>query len=274
MEALGSKPKFWYRPDGTDVDWLFKYARENTGEHWAEKIAAEVAGLMGITHAEVELARFQESKGIVAKSFTSPGSELVHGNQILSEVVSDYDVSVTVRYSKHTLDNILLVIEPRAGEIAKHRFAEYLILDALIGNTDRHHENWGLQRQNLGGDWSSFIAPSFDHASSLGRELLDERRERLLRENRVGLYAENGHGGIFWLENESRGASPLELVRRAVREYPVLFQTSMRRLERANEDSLWEIVERVPDDWMSDYAREFAIVLMRYNLNELRKAFR
>ena len=103
MEALGSKPKFWYRPDGTDVDWLFKYARENTGEHWSEKIAAEVAGLMGITHAEVELARFQESKGIVAKSFTSPGSELVHGNQILSEVVSDYDVSVTVRYSKHTL---------------------------------------------------------------------------------------------------------------------------------------------------------------------------
>ena len=126
----------------------------------------------------------------------------------------------------------------------------------------------------MGGDWSSFIAPSFDHASSLGRELLDERRERLLRENRVDLYAENGHGGIFWLENESRGASPLELVRRAVREYPVLFQTSMRRLERANEDSLWEIVGRVPDDWMSDYAREFAIVLMRYNLNELRKAFR
>ena len=49
-EDLGSKPKFWYRPDETEVDWLFKYARENTGEHWSEKIAAEVAGLLDVTH--------------------------------------------------------------------------------------------------------------------------------------------------------------------------------------------------------------------------------
>lgn len=30
-EDLGSKRKFWYRPSGTDVDWLFKSSRENTG---------------------------------------------------------------------------------------------------------------------------------------------------------------------------------------------------------------------------------------------------
>lgn len=40
-EQLGSKPKFWVLLDGKR--WLFKEARPETGEDWAEKIAAEVA---------------------------------------------------------------------------------------------------------------------------------------------------------------------------------------------------------------------------------------
>lgn len=40
-EAMGSKEKFWYRARVTqDCDWLFKYPKEGTGQHWAEKVAA------------------------------------------------------------------------------------------------------------------------------------------------------------------------------------------------------------------------------------------
>ena len=274
MEALGSKPKFWYRPDVTDVDWLFKYARENTGEHWAEKIAAEVADLLGVLHAKVELALFREDKGVVTESFTRRGRELVHGNQTLSELDTGYDVTVTVRYPSHTLQNILLVLAQSAGEVAKRRFAEYLMLDALIGNTDRHHENWGLQTRRFSGDRSSFIAPSFDHASSLGRELQDNRRDLLFSENRVGAYVERGRGAIYWSETQANAPSPLELARLTIRDHPALFHTAARRLQRANEDSLSEIVARIPDDWMSDSARRFALCVMQYSLSELREALR
>lgn len=42
-EVLGSKEKFWYRdPDG-ESEWLFKYPQSGTGQHWSEKIAAEIA---------------------------------------------------------------------------------------------------------------------------------------------------------------------------------------------------------------------------------------
>ena len=40
-EALGSKEKFWYRQTDKEARWLFKYPQTNTGQHWAEKIAAE-----------------------------------------------------------------------------------------------------------------------------------------------------------------------------------------------------------------------------------------
>ena len=274
---MGSKPKFWYRPDRTEVDWLFKYARENTGEHWAEKIAAEVAGLLDVTHPVVELATFDRSLGVVTKSFASDGSELVHGNQILARIMSDYDEGATFRQSRHTLANIWTALDrvfkmPEESERAKRCFAEYLILDALIGNTDRHHENWGLLRRRTDSGWSEYLAPSFDHASSLGRELQDSRRDLLLSESRVGNYVKRGRGGIYWSDAQPNAPSPLKLALLVIREYPALFHTAERCLQRANEGLLYEIVARIPNAWMSDSARRFALCMMQYSLSELREA--
>lgn len=45
-EAMGTKPKSWFLRDGED--WLFKATRHGQGEHWAEVIAAGLAGLLGL----------------------------------------------------------------------------------------------------------------------------------------------------------------------------------------------------------------------------------
>ena len=280
-ELMGTKDKFWYQSPDSDRHWLFKYPRVNSGEHWAEKIAAEVADSLGVLHAKVELANFEESSGSTTESFARNGRELIHGNEILAWVMSNYDVDARFGQSQHTLDNIWTALDkvflmPEAGEIAKRSFAGYLILDALIGNTDRHHENWGILRRRTGNGWNGFLAPSYDHASSLGRELQDERRNLLLSENRVGAYAERGHGGIFWSEQAPRGPSPLKLVHQAIGKYPTLFQIPIERLERVSDDLLREIVQRIPVHWMSAPARLFAVEQMCYNLselNKLRKAF-
>lgn len=84
---MGTKEKFWYRDPDDDVDWLFKHPRENTGEHWAEKIAAEVAELLGVPHATVELAEFEGRRGSASRSFVSDDYELWHGNQIMDWAV-------------------------------------------------------------------------------------------------------------------------------------------------------------------------------------------
>ena len=200
QESMGTKAKFWYRNngDGTDTDWLFKYPRPNTGEHWAEKIAGEVAEALAIPHARVEFAVFEGERGTATESFARDRRGLFHGNQLLSLTVLGYDLGKRYHQSYHTLQNIFNVfqsivfavssdpseIEYRA-ENAEAQFAEYLILDAVIGNTDRHHENWGLLREWTGDDWQIRLAPTFDHASSLGRELSDEHREALIREERI-----------------------------------------------------------------------------------------
>ena len=205
-EFLGTKDKFWYRSPNQNTDWLFKYPRPNSGEHWAEKIAAEVADLLGVLHAKVELATFQEYRGSVSESFTRGNRELIHGNEVLAGAIPTYDADAKRGQTLLTLDNIRLALErkfesQKAGEIAKRHFAGYLTLDALIGNMDRHHENWGVHEVRLRNNRSRiFIAPFFDHASSLGRELQDRRREMLLSENRIGAYVERGRARIYWSE--------------------------------------------------------------------------
>ena len=273
-EEMGGKTKFWYGKPDDNTNWLFKHPRPNTGEHWAEKIASEIASVMGITHAKVELAQFQGERGSVTESFARGGRVLHHGNQMLEVTVDGYNPNQKFRQSSHTLANIWKVmdaifLDPESAKQAKLIIAEYTVLDALIGNTDRHHENWGILRRRAGDEGRDFVAPSYDHASSLGRELRDERRDRLMTENRIGDYAERGRGAIYWSEDERHGASPLELVRRAAPTYPDLFHSALAKLQKLDEDSISTIVNRVPDNWMSPVARAFAIALMCYNFEQL-----
>ncbi len=81
-EWMGSKEKFWFgEPDETRR--LFKFGRPQHGEDWAEKIAAEIAGVLGIPHAEIELATCDGKPGTVSPDFCHGGGFLVHGNELM-----------------------------------------------------------------------------------------------------------------------------------------------------------------------------------------------
>lgn len=90
----------------------------------------------------------------------------------------------------------------------------------------------------------------------------------------MGVYAEKGRGAVYWSEDEQRGPSPLELTRRAVRDYPDFFGPELAKLDRLDMRTITDRVDRVPADWMSSTARKFAIELMRYNIEQLSEMFR
>ena len=278
LEDMGSKEKFWFSREEGEPRWLFKRPRPQSGEHWSEKIAEQVANLLDIPHGKVELAEFNGARGSASKSFLIGEEALIHGNEILEIIESDYDEGARFRQSDHTLDVVLHGLDaisesPKYAEAAKLQFAEYVMLDALIGNTDRHHENWGIVRKLEEDEWFGTLAPSYDHASSLGRELLDPARDRHLG-NGVERYAERGRGGIYWNRDDRRAPSPLRLAMMAAEQYPDMFVPAMRKLDSLSESDLVRAASRVPEDWISESAICFAIALMRYNLSKLREVVR
>jgi hypothetical protein len=278
-EQLGSKPKFWFLLQGDTQPWLFKYTREGTGEDWSERIASEVALLLELPAARVELADFMGKRGSASRSFVRrhEGFDLVHGDELLAGHVIGYDRDKVFRHSSHSVSNIVQAIsavfpEPGARETQLTRFAGLMVLDALIGNTDRHHQNWGvLRRTSEGGAIEHEIAPSFDHASSLGRNEPAANMKRRLQDGTVRNYARKGRGGIFWLSSDAKGANPLHLAEQAAQSWPGYFRPWLMRLQALGEADFKNIIERVPADWMDDLQKEFCLTFLTATCTELKK---
>lgn len=270
-EQLGSKDKFWFARG--EEFWLFKFAREHTGEDWAEKVAAEIAGAVQISAARVELAEYRGRRGCASLSFVGPDESLVHGNEILAGQIFGYDRQKKLKQSDHTFDNIVSAVQKLVGgaewyhEVLKD-LAHYLVLDGLICNTDRHHENWGFLmtpvNEKQGVTLSFRMAPSFDHASSLGRELRPERAAEILAAGNIAGYAKRGHGGIYWAAADKQGANPLELVELAAAKFPEYFRTPLEQVARTPVKQLLDIVDAVPDSIIGEPARRFAQALLAY----------
>ena len=211
IEQMGSKQKFCFLLDGKR--WLIKYPRPESGEHWAEVLAANVADLLSIPAAEVLFAEFDGTKGSASRSFADKAMNqlLIHGNEILPDVVHKYEKHKRHRQREHTVTNIVAALskmfkaEPD-NYAAKHQMAGYLTLDAVIGNTDRHHENWAVILTLFpGAKFRLEVAPTFDHASSFGRELSDQRRSDILAAGTVGKYIERGRGGGLLVTTGRKG---------------------------------------------------------------------
>ncbi|GAB4292973.1 MAG: hypothetical protein Fur0025_29050 [Oscillatoriaceae cyanobacterium] len=221
-EDLGTKPKFWFehREFGR---CLYKQARANTGEDWAEKIASEFCQLLGLPHATVELATWKTSLGTVSPSFMPKNGQIIHGNEILFKNDGKYPRSRQYAVSEHTLDAVLIAISDEAVKLplnwtpppgiqtAADTFIGYLMLDAWIGNTDRHHENWGFIEISEAGLLTVHLAPTYDHASSMGRELQDSQRQNIVSSKSVNQYVAKCRSALYdtalcvtnWYSNSS-----------------------------------------------------------------------
>jgi len=138
--------------------WLLKYPLPNSGEHWAEALAAAIADRLGIPHADVMLATCDGELCSVTLDFRRADiatDDLVLGNTMLATIIAGYDMQAR-KQPHHTVEAVLdLLASPDIGpprcespplgvSTADTYFVGYLMLDALVGNTDRHHENWGV----------------------------------------------------------------------------------------------------------------------------------
>jgi HipA-like C-terminal domain len=294
-EALGTKEKFWLIPDGPSglpaVPHLFKIGRPQTGENWAEKICCEILAHLEIPRAAYHFAIHDGDMGVVSERFMPLGASFIPANMILAQTVPDYDGKRRFRQFKYQLSTslgmlrVLLGVHPPFGTPAKYRhlaaadfFVGYLLFDALVGNTDRHHENWGIviiPNADPAAPAEFHLAPSFDHASSLGRNESDASRIRRLttsdKRDSVEAYAMRSRTAFFGHANATKTLTQGELVRELRDAYPAS-TTFWATVLCAMDTSVFEsIFARISPQLMSRDAAEFALRMLTHNQSTIRE---
>jgi hypothetical protein len=289
FEPLGSKPnKYWLVEPGKAaadtvdrVKWLFKPRTAQPppsdipkGDDWAEKVAGEVAQDMQLPAARIELVQRGAVLGIISGD-VSVGRALVLGNVVLFEHDPSYPLTERRRVPGYTVEAIYaalqeLAVEPPPGsppnQDACSVFAAYLVLDALVGNTDRHHKNWGVLDDPPS---PRLLAPTFDHASSLGFLLSDQQRDQRLHASganqTVESYARHGRSRYF-------AGSPtlVTLAAAAVRACPnAAARDWLHRIAGYSLEGFDAILDRMPPARMSQSSRMFARRLLAENRRRL-----
>ena len=165
--------------------YLFKRSKRSyPDQFWGEVIAYRVGCLMGLP-VPPAFAAFNSDTGYSAaliEWFYRDGDEqFVLGGEFLQRVRSGFDRD---RGTQHTLQDIerLMRALVSAGAVTQNWrqwWVEALLFDALIGNTDRHQDNWGLifdavRRRSTTLDTCK-LSPLFDNGTSLGHERFPHR---------------------------------------------------------------------------------------------------
>lgn len=152
----------------SEVGLIFNHVSEYLGSHIFQSV--------GIPVQETFLGTYDGKNVVVMKNFLEPEDALVAFNG-----VGESSLERDKELYQYTYEDITAMLRENMKstnvEETIDRFWDMFIVDALIGNFDRHGGNWGFIKR----DNQYRIAPVYDNGSSLYPKLnTDERMEAVL----------------------------------------------------------------------------------------------
>jgi len=240
LEASGARGKFWFQ-NGSDF-WLFKYARNrDTREYLMEKVAYELCKPLSLPHAYVELAVRNGRVGSMSRSVMSNLNnviltefrELVKTEFGWSSEASRYWYERSdARYNVKLIEETVVKIEPSIVEY----FIRAMLFDFLIVNRDRHHSNWGILENPLGG---AVFCPLYDSGSGLFSTKPEESIEKMIRDGNLVELALNAQSKVN-VDNKA----------------PTQFKKLLRYLISEYKGICTRFITEIGVVWTDDYLRE------------------
>ncbi len=229
----------------------------NTSKVASEKIAYEIAKELGLECARVELGKDEAGNiGILNFLFVSP-PEITHTDigSYLKETASSNE------YAKfYTLTHIKVVLDSIDGSLFPG-FAQIMVFDALIGEQDRHEDNWGILNDN--GELR--ISPLYDNGDSLARDLANE--ESLLKyDNGKKDFDVYIRRSKTYFRKEPKDATEtagkykhFELIDEMNRRYPELMKGCLSKIAKLDEGKVRNIVMRIPGQLLTELHKFYII---------------
>lgn len=234
---------------------MFKYEREDyiCSESCSEKIAYEIAKVLRFECARIDLAYDNVGKIGVLNYYFSNVYKSSH-----TDIVAYLNKNFTDRNNYYTVSNIKSVLDEIDSNLFKG-FIRIMIFDALIGEQDRHEENWGIITKND----KFYISPLYDNGDSLLREFknYDIAKKYYDGIKNFDSYIERSKT-IIYKENNIEKYKHFELIQYLYDNYTMLVIPEIKNLELLTDRLINKIVNRIPDELLTNKHKEYIILYL------------
>lgn len=181
-----------------------------TGHKWypvesiTEHLLNQLGNIFGLKMADSRLAVINTQLRFLSKWFLNDDETLVHGAEIFDNYLKDSDFVREIERQKMAREMFTLQFVEKSvkhyspdnyNEIL-YRLVKLLLYDALVGNNDRHFENWAVIVKNVGNSEPVF-SPVYDTARGL---FWNQSEESLatFTDHKIRKYAENSKPKLGW----------------------------------------------------------------------------
>jgi hypothetical protein len=268
--------------------YLFKKSRAVYPEQfWAEVVASRLGRITGVPVPPAYGAwdsRNGECAALIEWFWGYPDSSsqgFVSGGLFMKAMIKDFDHERGTQHNFTHVERLCHVLQD-APQLEFDSdwlliWARMLTFDALIGNTDRHQENWGfvLTRQPGQPAGRFELSPAFDNGTSLGHERQAAHFTRFGEPAYLQRYIGKGHHHLKWQINDPRQCGHAELLLKIVEKAPQCRPVMLSVLQFAPEqldDAVMPLCGMVLPARLSTERARFMLTLLKARRERLLEA--
>ncbi|SIT35307.1 conserved hypothetical protein [Paraburkholderia ribeironis] len=206
--------------------YLFKLSDPRYPEQfWAETIAYIVGCLIDVEvpPAYIAVHRDRNVCGALIEWFFVDGEQsFIAGGNRLQRLMPEYDRKKGTQHSFQLVQRVCLraARDGLEGDWLLY-WGQAFLFDALIGNTDRHQDNWGFLSSTGAGGVRERLSPLFDNGTSLGMERHLEHVGGW-DDNKCTAYLNRGCHHMKLLNDNKARSQHFEMVKYVVEAHPAL----------------------------------------------------
>lgn len=266
--------------------YLFKRSHNRyPDQFWSEVVAYRIGCLLGVEVPPAFVAYNSKTSHCAAlvEWFYIDGKEsFTLGGDWLQKLYPEFDRKTGSQHNLIENSELLQAISKNKSNYFVTDWHQWwvdaLLFDALIGNTDRHQDNWGLIYVKENNKVKYKLSPLFDNGTSLGHERLinhilnwdDSNYERYITNK-------NARHHVKW-EKKSNDNGPVknghfELLEHVLNEWPwtrAMAQAKLNFSEEDMSDALSDLIDIKSPVPLSNDRRNFILRLLVHRHRRLK----
>lgn len=255
-EGSGRSEKIWLQSPCGEIG-LFKFPKTDpstlvdTTEHISEHIAHQIGNIIGIETARIDIGTYHGRIGCMSYLLNEQKEQIIEGALFISQIHPDYDMEqmvekVSGRY--YCIDHLLEVSE---APVIVNKWIEMMLFDFIIGNTDRHQNNWAMlihfEHSSIGNSAQIRVCPLYDNGSSLCCYINENNVDSYLGRdtNRFKSLTETKSRSMIRIDGfQKKHPTHIEVVKELLRRYPGTYDIAKRFVFYLNADAINTLMNR------------------------------